>query len=542
MSQPSHLKGVLYRCLIRLIRHRFAYEEMRILALKLILAFSCELRILSNVKLDVIINGDSPVPTVVVEGAVQPVAILSADQKLARRNELKAREKCLGGNTKTKKVQKTLLKQQFKNFTGSSFEDLDQIHDRLQKLVSQLEIHGVSLSQEDVNLKFLHSLPSEWKTHTLIWRNKANLEEHSLRIYKAEVKNFSSLSNPTQNIAFVSSSNTDITTDSVSVATSVFAIYAQLPVSSHPNIDFLSNAIDVDDLKEMDLRWQMAMLTMRAWRKGHFARECRSSNDTRRTVAAEPQRRHVPSYQAEEEPANFALMAIPSSSSASDNESDSESLSPSSLSDRSQPSDEYHVVPPPITGNFMPPKPDLVFHTALIAVVTAHSAFNVQLSPTKFAQEISHATRPMAPIIKDWPVEASILDDTSNSTSSKTNGRSKRKNIKTCFVCRDVDHLIKDCKFYAKPKTQPTPRNSVHRGYDKQYASSTKKYPQKHIVPAAVLTKSKPVSVTAARPAQVVNAAKGKKGKLYMIGNMSYLSDFQELNGGYVAFGGNPKG
>nr|GFD23293.1 hypothetical protein [Tanacetum cinerariifolium]GFD23310.1 hypothetical protein [Tanacetum cinerariifolium] len=24
--------------------------------------------------------------------------------------------------------------------------------------------------------------------------------------------------------------------------------------------------------------------------------------------------------------------------------------------------------------------------------------------------------------------------------------------------------------------------------------------------------------------------------------NMSYLSDFEELNGGYVAFGGNPKG
>nr|GFC50625.1 hypothetical protein [Tanacetum cinerariifolium] len=108
--------------------------------------------------------------------------------KLARKNELKARgtllmalqdkhqlnfnshkdakslmeaiEKRFGGNTKTKKVQKTLLKQQFENFYGSSSEGLDQIHDMLQKLVSQLEIHGVSLSQEDVNLKFLRSLPS----------------------------------------------------------------------------------------------------------------------------------------------------------------------------------------------------------------------------------------------------------------------------------------------------------------------------------------------------------------------------------------------
>nr|GFD11440.1 hypothetical protein [Tanacetum cinerariifolium] len=52
--------------------------------------------------------------------------------------------------------------------------------------------------------------------------------------------------------------------------------------------------------------------------------------------------------------------------------------------------------------NFMPPKPNLVFHTVPIAVETAHSAFNVQLSPTKSAQDISHATRPMAPIIEDW--------------------------------------------------------------------------------------------------------------------------------------------
>nr|GEV32077.1 ribonuclease H-like domain-containing protein [Tanacetum cinerariifolium] len=258
--------------------------------------------------------------------------------------------------------------------------------------------------------------------------------------------------------------------------------------------------IDVDDLEEMDLRWQMAMLTMRVkrflqktgrnlgdnrvttmgfdmskvecyncHRKGHFARECRSPKDTRRTGATEPQRRHVPvetstsnalvpqcdgirsydwSYQAEDEPANFALMAITSSSSSSDNEvqscskayskayeqlhsqydkltnefqksridvlsyqveSDSESLSSSSLSNRSQPSGEYHVVPPLITGNFMPPKPDLVFHTAPIAIETAHSAFTVQLNPTKPAQDISYATRPMAPIIEDWPVETPIL-------------------------------------------------------------------------------------------------------------------------------------
>nr|GFD31746.1 hypothetical protein [Tanacetum cinerariifolium] len=58
---------------------------------------------------------------------------------------MEAIEKRFGGNIETKKVQKTLLKQQFKNFTGCSSESLDQIHDKLQKLVSQLKIHAVGL-------------------------------------------------------------------------------------------------------------------------------------------------------------------------------------------------------------------------------------------------------------------------------------------------------------------------------------------------------------------------------------------------------------
>nr|GEV10048.1 ribonuclease H-like domain-containing protein [Tanacetum cinerariifolium] len=66
-------------------------------------------------------------------------------------------KKRFGRNKETKKVQKTLLKKQYENFTGSSSESLDQIHDRLQKLIKQLEILGESLSQEDINLKFLRS-------------------------------------------------------------------------------------------------------------------------------------------------------------------------------------------------------------------------------------------------------------------------------------------------------------------------------------------------------------------------------------------------
>nr|GEZ39130.1 hypothetical protein [Tanacetum cinerariifolium] len=124
---------------------------------------------------EVILNGDSPVPTRVVEGVLYPVAPRTAEQKLARKNELKADgtllmafpdkhqlkfnfykdaktlmeaiEKRFRGNTKTKKVQKTHLKQQYENFIGSSSESLDQIHDRLQKLVISAVVPKIKVTR-----------------------------------------------------------------------------------------------------------------------------------------------------------------------------------------------------------------------------------------------------------------------------------------------------------------------------------------------------------------------------------------------------------
>ncbi|GKE85481.1 hypothetical protein Tco_1559223 [Tanacetum coccineum] len=205
---------------------------------------------------------------------------------------IEAIEKRFRGNKESKKVHKTLLKQQYENFNGKSSEGLDQIYDRLQKLISQLEIHGETISQEDVNLKLLRSLPSEWKTHTLIWRNKPDLETlsmddlyNNLKIYEAKIMRSSSTNQNTQNVAFVSSSITSSTNEAVKTAHGVFAANSKNNASTLPNVDSLSDAviysffasqsnssqldnedlkqIDPDDLEEMDLKWHMAMLTMR---------------------------------------------------------------------------------------------------------------------------------------------------------------------------------------------------------------------------------------------------------------------------------------
>nr|GEY21845.1 hypothetical protein [Tanacetum cinerariifolium] len=203
-------------------------------------------------------------------------------------------------------------------------------------------------------------------------------------IYEAEVNSSSSASTTTQNIVFVSSQTTNITNDLVSVVASVSAASAKIPVYALPNVDTLSNAviysffasqsnslqldnddlkkIDADDLEEMYLKWKMAMHS----------------------------------------PTNYALMAFTSSSSSnSDNKSD-ESLTHSPIYDWYQSGDGYNVVPPSYTGTFMPPKPDLVFHNAPNDTETVHTAFNIELSPTKPGNDLSPTHRPSAPIIKDW--------------------------------------------------------------------------------------------------------------------------------------------
>ncbi|GJV73217.1 hypothetical protein Tco_1493212 [Tanacetum coccineum] len=73
-----------------------------------------------------------------------------------------------GGNEATKKTQKTLLKQMYETFNASSSESLDSIFNRLQKIISQLTILGEIITPEELNLKFLRSLPTEWGMHLFV--------------------------------------------------------------------------------------------------------------------------------------------------------------------------------------------------------------------------------------------------------------------------------------------------------------------------------------------------------------------------------------
>nr|GEV45878.1 copia protein [Tanacetum cinerariifolium] len=225
---------------------------------------------------EVILNGDSPPLTRPVDGIEKTYPPTTTEEKLAKKNELKAKgtllmalpnkhqlifnsyktamslmeaiEKRFRGNKESKKVQKILLKQQYENFNGTSLEGLDQIHDRLQKLINQLEIQRNYFSK----------------------RSKSE-------VYEAEVMGSSSTTQNTHNIAFVSSNNTNSTNKAVNTAHGVSANSSKTNASNLPNVDSLSDTmiysffasqsnspqldnedlkqIDPDDLEEIVLKW-----------------------------------------------------------------------------------------------------------------------------------------------------------------------------------------------------------------------------------------------------------------------------------------------
>ncbi|GJS16583.1 putative ribonuclease H-like domain-containing protein [Tanacetum coccineum] len=218
-----------------------------------------------------------------------------------------------GGNEATKKTQKTLLKQQYENFSASSTESLDSIFNRLQKIVSRLAI--------------------------LVWMNKADIETMSIddlynnfKIVEQDVKKSVGASSGAQNLAFLTTPSTSSTNDvntanpayevstvspnintacpQVSTANfsdnTVYAFMVENPNGSNLLQQDLEK-IHEDDLEAMDLKWQLSLLSMRAKRyfqrtrkkifinandtagydkskvecfnyhkMGHFARECRA--------------------------------------------------------------------------------------------------------------------------------------------------------------------------------------------------------------------------------------------------------------------------
>ncbi|GJY28417.1 uncharacterized mitochondrial protein-like protein [Tanacetum coccineum] len=314
------------------------------------------------------------------------------------------------------------------------------------------------------------------------------------------------------------------------------------------------------------------------------------------------------SDQAEEGPTNFALVAYSSKSSNSELtvenfENSSKNLSKlidCQIVDKFKTGLGYNAIPPPYTGNFMPPKLDFSF-SGLEEFTSEPIVIKpiVKNSEAK-ASEVSKSKEEDVPQIK---IEKKIVKRSfAKIEFVKPKGKTARKTAKQV-----------DCKKVNQKQFQNTKPiwNNAKRVNHQNFAKKTHPCPKKNMVPRAVLMKSglwvntvkdkfntaRPKEVVnVARPKAVVNVVKGNsvnavkasscwvwkpKTKVldhvskhnsasitlkkfdyvdaqgrsksdqgvidsrcsrYMTGNMSYLTDYEEIDGGYVAFGGNPKG
>ncbi|GJU09224.1 ribonuclease H-like domain-containing protein [Tanacetum coccineum] len=253
-------------------------------------------------------------------------------------NAVKAR---FSGNAESKKMRKSMLKQEFLEFRISESEGLHKGYDMMQKILNQLNKLKDKPDDEDINLKFLKGLPSSWLQVALTLKIKGGLEllsfddlYYKLKTLEIDIKGYSthSSSQSPSHSAFVSTTSTSKKmsyAESPSFSSSTtYSAPSSSKARSHSSGNVLQDVlhslvaesepeqqvayedfeqIDKLDLEEMDIKWQMAMLSVRVnkfekkagrkiefdkkeaarfnkkavrcykcLQKGHFARECRA--------------------------------------------------------------------------------------------------------------------------------------------------------------------------------------------------------------------------------------------------------------------------
>nr|GEU65175.1 ribonuclease H-like domain-containing protein [Tanacetum cinerariifolium] len=429
---------------------------------------------------EVILNGNSAVQMTKDEAGNEiEVPLVTTQQILARTRERKAKSTLLmaildehlarfyrikdaktlwaaiqsrfGGNAESKKMQKNVLKQQFKNFPVSNSEGLDKRYDRFQRLLSLLEIHGAGVSTEDANKKFLRSLPSTWSNISLIMRNKPGID------------------------------NLDID---------------DLPQLDNEDLE----QIDQEDLEKMDLKWQSlgpiagkARLQNRTSRDAENARykgkdNCKrpaKEEDKKALVVQDRLGTYDWSYQVEEEATDFPLMAFTSnpSSSSSSNSEDSDSDN------------------------------DSVFSPELIPAKIDFVKAGESVKYAKPVKSVKHV-KPVKPVKTTEQTKKSKTFSSSPKVDRKYwNGKMTQKlgfgfgfTKKACFVCGSMSHLINDCTFHedrmAKKSVLPTNvgKGTCHTKSRPVWNNVQRINHHTKFSPTTVFIRSRRIPVSAAKP------------------------------------------
>nr|GEW08755.1 hypothetical protein [Tanacetum cinerariifolium] len=485
----------------------------------------------------IIVNGDAPTAIASVSGDVEAaIPPKTTEQKIARRNELKAKS--------------TLL-------LAIPDEHI-------------LKCHGIKDKVWIKPMIGFKNSSANWKFMVKLSLNTFSMDDlyKKLKVYEAEIKSQSSSSSNSQNVAFVSSNNSSSTNEAVNNAHDV----------SLDNEDL--EQIDTDDLKAIDLKWQVAMLTMSLESlearivvhqkkeavfeediaflkydvkvrdnsitelKNQLEESLKVKDDLKLKLEKfetsfknltnlinsqiSPKDKTGLGYdgQLNERDSNNIYMnksevfKIASDSSVNESEEDN-----NQVNDRNKAGEGYHAVPPLYTGNFMPPRPDMsfdglddfVFKSTMSKTVTnVHETETSVFKTSKESMEKPKTIRSTAPLIKDWEFDSD--DDCVIRPSIEQN---KPSYAKINFI-----------------KLDKNTRKSV-----------IEQHIYRNFVPTTVATKSSHVPVNTAkqispRAAASISIARHVNTVVHkpkINGNKSFLTNYQEIDGRFVAFEGSPK-
>ncbi|GKB20175.1 ribonuclease H-like domain-containing protein [Tanacetum coccineum] len=316
-----------------------------------------------------------------------------------RRLELKARSTLLMGIPNEHQLKFNSIKdaKSLLQAIEKSSEVLDQTFDRLQKLISQLEIHSESILQEDVNKKFLRSLSPEWNTHTIVWRNKPKIDTlslddlyNNLKIYEPEsIKQSTTCNEDLQQInpddleemdlraprnqknsnrentrrvvpVETTDSNALIScdglgdydwTDQVEEGPTNFALMAYSFTSSNYEVSIDSNCSS-SCLESVEARLLVYKKNKSVYAKDIKLLKCEIYL---KEVAITELRRKLELAQKQKDEIQLTVENFENSSK------NLSKLLDCQIVDKCKTGLGYNVVPPSYTGNFIPPKPDLSF-------------------------------------------------------------------------------------------------------------------------------------------------------------------------------------
>ncbi|GJZ49787.1 putative ribonuclease H-like domain-containing protein, partial [Tanacetum coccineum] len=361
-------------------------------------------------------------------------------------------------------------------------------------------------------------------------------------------------------MAFVSSNNSGSTNEAVNTAHGVSTVSTQVSAANSTNVDNLSDVL-IYDLEEMDLRWKMAMFTMRARRflKNTGRRMTINDNETI-GFDKESSRRSVPietttSNRCEYMNGLGVMTGVGISRGKgylklcthginlfiSDSEVSNDSTCSKSyletvkvlksqyeqLLKRLEKSEliavAYKTFLPPLTGNFMPPKPDLSF-TGLEEFTIKPVVKNIEAKASEAKPKAVRKNND-ALIIEDW---VSNSEEEEKMGLEFLNLRLKRNSVGLGFVDCNYQWVVKPVWNNAK--------KSFNTVKDKNVNTVSPKAVVNVVSPKAVVN-----AVKVSRRFGVALLVIDSGCSRHMTGNMSYLTDFEEIDGGYVAFGGNPR-